>query len=177
MSKTGLSERERAEHEKAKYHQSVLEYIKDQTKDLLKLAKETLNDLNEQIISEIKGKNKKISKGTKKKVDDITDILNTAGHRASNKELINKREELRDALEPLWPYDFPQEITINLAFKEYRRALEDAIGSDRQEWNFIIQESAKSTFYSRIEDKLNAFTELLSEVKKMKEIEIKKSED
>ncbi len=156
-----------ADLERAKFHRSVLGELEKKYGELENLVDETLDSIRIRIIDEVK-EHEELSKDTLKDLKRATAILDTAGSVIGNKILIKYLNQLEDALHPMWPENFLDEILIDKRFQDYKKVVHIAIGMDKQKWDFIIQEGAKSSFYSRIEDKLENLDKLFQTYKKMK---------
>ena len=156
-----------ADYQMAKYHQSVLDTVLEKEKDLKKLATETLTSLEGIIIKEVE-EEEQVSHETELKLNEILDLLSTGASKVGNNLLIECRRDLRHAIHPDWPYNFPDPFEIAVCFKQYRDGFEIAIGLNAQEWAFILKEGTKNSYYKRIEDRIGLLKESIKNVKNEK---------
>ena len=140
-----------AEQQIAKYHQSVLENVETRLNNLKSLAEDTLANLEDEIIKEVESKGK-VSRETEGKVSSIVDIIGTVASEEGNIALIEARRDLRHAIRPQWPYNFPNPLKISAYFMFYRDAFEDAIGFHGRKWEGFIMEQTKGSLSKRMGD-------------------------
>lgn len=137
----------------AKYHQSILEYVKDRLKEVKDLASKVLADLEKTIIEEIETDGK-VKKATEERITRIDDIVGTTASEEGNVALIKARRELRYVVNPPWPWNFPNPIKISTYFMFYRDAFEEAIGYHGRKWETFLMEQSKESLSRRMSDVL-----------------------
>jgi len=141
-----------ADIQKAKFNLSILEKLKEAKDEILKQAEDGY----------IKDK-------SKRKVSQLTSIINTAGDRRGNILLIQCSSELSRSFRPLYPENFPDPLLIDMYFQQYEEAFLTAVGLHAQKWDVIFQEASKSMYASRLEDKMDNVTDIIQKFKKEKE--------
>ena len=155
-----------AEYQMAKYNQSVLDTVIEKEKELKELTKKVTSSLQEIIINEIEN-HEEISFETDKRFEQVTDILNTASSKEGNDLLIIARRDLRLALHPKPPYNFPDPYEVGVCFINYRNILDKAIGLNAQSLATILKEGTKSSYYKRIEDRIGLLKESIHDIRKL----------
>jgi hypothetical protein len=137
----------RLETEQIALKNELLQSYDKKKNDLKNQAKKNITALKYRIIDEIRT-GSSISQETEELFNDVTDLLSTSGSEAGAEALRIARSELRDAIFPDYPYNFPQERRILQAFKVYHNCFEYAIKMQTVAWDkWLMKETRRSYQY------------------------------
>lgn len=125
---------------------------------------ERLDKVKVDILEQIKDK-KYIEDETKREINEITAIMNTAGKELSNNVLIMCANELEEAMSPHYPFDFPDPLLISFFISQYKDAFRWAVGQHSQVWDKRMQDYATDMYRSRTHDSLDNLQQLIDEIK------------
>lgn len=151
-------------YQKAKLGESVLEHIKDRSKEIKALVKDTLANLKHCLLKEIREMNK-ISEDSLSKLYKVTDMIGTAARKKVEKEreykgyketdpLVEAKLYLIDACDPPPPDDIPTVFRVAYAFRDYWEELNIAISKHSINWERVLIDLAMSNLVDRPGDTL-----------------------
>jgi hypothetical protein len=143
----------RYEAKQAEYRNNLLTNVIEKEKKLGNLAQEKITQLEGEVIAQIRNQ-EEVRRETKEKLNQVMDILSIQATEKGMNLLLECRRDLRNAVGPSWPYNFPQEIEVIDAFKQYRDGLDAAIGWNTVKWGTFFKEEMKDTYRKNVSERL-----------------------
>jgi len=135
-----------------------LEFTNNILKRLKDRREETLNSLSE---------GEEPTEEDLRKSRELVRIMNNGGNKRAAYILKEATDILERAIKPQWPYNFKDGLLIEHCTQIYDEALRYAILMHTCDWEFILQEGAKSVYSSKLQENFDYIIDVAKRFKNL----------